>query len=205
MFSIVFDSAFISADDTSLIRKAYVEPILKNNDFKFIVLKDEIEWQKEILEYSRNINEAFNSKAYAYELEIKNYLNLIWLILLRNADISNNNVKSISRHDEDRVKIALEYIHSHYSSNISLSDIAKSSNISKSECCRSFKRVLKSTPFEYLIEYRVLKSTHYLSNTSESIANIAINVGFNGISYYGKKFREYMGCTPSQYRIKYRK
>ncbi|WP_226891509.1 AraC family transcriptional regulator [Paraclostridium bifermentans] len=29
------------------------------------------------------------------------------------------------------------------------------------------------------------------------------NVGFNGISYYGKIFKKHMNCTPSQYRRKY--
>ncbi|WP_394903629.1 helix-turn-helix domain-containing protein [Clostridium butyricum] len=55
------------------------------------------------------------------------------------------------------------------------------------------------------MEYRILKSSHYLCNTNKSIANIAIDVGFNGISYYGKIFKKYMGCTPSQYRTRYRK
>lgn len=205
MFSIVFDSVFISPNNDSLIRKIYVEPILNNSDFKFIILKNEVEWQKQILEYSKYINRIFKLKEYGHELEIKNYLNLIWLTLVRNAGINHENNNEISKYDEDRVKIALKYINSNYSNNISLSDIAKAANISRSECCRSFKRVLKNTPFEYLMEYRILKSSHYLCNTNKSIANIAIDVGFNGISYYGKIFKKYMGCTPSQYRARYRK
>lgn len=106
----------------------------------------------------------------------------------------------LSQYDEERVRVALEYIQENYSEDISLKDIAMSINISKSECCRSFKRVLNITPFEYLMEYRVLKSTQYLCNSNDSIANIALNVGFNGISYYGKVFKKYMNCTPSQYR-----
>ncbi|WP_253287447.1 helix-turn-helix domain-containing protein [Clostridium bornimense] len=61
------------------------------------------------------------------------------------------------------------------------------------------------TPFNYLKEYRVLQSNNYLSNSDESISNIAFKVGFNGISYYGKVFKEHMNCSPSQYRMNHKK
>lgn len=107
--------------------------------------------------------------------------------------------------DDERVKTAINYIKTNYARDISLDDIAKSCNISKSECCRSFRRILKMTPFEYLMEYRVLKATEYLYNTDEPISNICINVGFNGISYFGKTFKKFMHCTPSQYRSNMKK
>ena len=202
MFSIVFDSSFISGNENLLINKMYINPILDSCNLKFIILKKGVNWQKEILDYSKQIFNAFHNREYGYELEVRNYLNIIWLILLRKVRSYNKNFKQLHSNDEEKVRLALEYIHNNYSENISLRDISKAVNISKSECCRSFQRVIKMTPFEYLMEYRILKSTNYLSNSNESISNIALNVGFNGISYYGKIFKKYMNCTPSQYRRK---
>ena len=203
MYSFVFDSNFIDGNEDSLINKKYISSILNSNNLKYIVLKKEVNWQKKILEYTKKAFNAFNSKEYAYELEVRNYLSYIWIILLREVKDYNECNNRLSQYDEDRVRQALEYIQDNYSEDISLEDIAMSINISKSECCRSFKRVLNSTPFEYLMEYRILKSTQYLCNSNESISNIALNVGFNGISYYGKVFKRYMNCTPSQYRRKH--
>ena len=200
MYSIVFDSSFIESNKDSLISKKYINPILGSINFKYIVLKNNISWQRKVLHYISNIFKAFNKKNYAYELEVKNYLMYIWLILVREIGSYNENSNNLSIYDEERVKLALKYIQNKYKDNISLNDIAMSINISKSECCRSFKRVLNMTPFEYLMEYRVFKSTQLLCNSNDSIASIALSVGFNGISYYGKVFKKYMNCTPSEYR-----
>lgn len=204
MFSIVFDSILLSASEQSLIGKKYVNPILASSKLKFITLKKDSEWQKNILNYVKETFKASNKKEYGYELEIRNYLNVIWLNLLRELKEEIDYCESIVSYDERRVKLALQYIHDHYLEDISLSNIAKSASISKSECCRSFKRILKITPFEYLMEYRVLKASEQLLNSKESISNIAFNVGFNGTSYFGRVFKKYMNCTPFEYRNKHK-
>lgn len=42
-----------------------------------------------------------------------------------------------------------------------------------------------------------------LLKSKKSISIIAFDVGFNGVSYFGKVFKKYMNCTPSEYRNKY--
>ena len=202
MISIMFDSNLIAGGEQSLINKKYVNRLIKNSNLNFIVLKKDLSWQNQILQYVENTYSIYNKKEYAYELEVVNNLNCIWLNLIRNLkdEIEKSNNKTSP--DDYRVKLAINYIKENYNHEITLDDIAKSCNVSKSECCRSFKRILKTTPFEYLMEYRILKATEYLYHTDESISNICINVGFNGISYLGKIFKKYMHCTPSQYRLK---
>lgn len=104
------------------------------------------------MHYISNIFKAFSKKSYAYELEVKNYLMYIWLILVREIGNYNENSNNLAIYDEERVKLALKYIQNKYKDNISLNDTTMSINISKSECCRSFKIVLNMTQFEYLME-----------------------------------------------------
>ena len=207
MFSIVFDTLLIGGIRQSLIENKYVKPILESNDLKFIYLKPSIRWQENILNYLKEIFILSNEKTYGYELEIQNHLGILWLNLFRNVKeyIKGKASTTLVSHDEARVKSALQYIHRYYSKDISLDNIAASANISKSECCRSFKRILKMTPFEYLMEYRVLKAKELLLKSQEPISNIALDVGFNGISYFGKIFKKYLSCTPSEYRNLYKK
>lgn len=200
MISIMFDKSIISGSEYSLIGKKYVDTVINTNNLDFVVFKKDVKWQNDILKHVENIYSSYYKQDYAYELEIVNNLNWIWLSLIKNLkDKIESPSKKISP-DYERVKTAINYIKHNYNHEVSLDDIAKSCNISKSECCRSFKRVLKMTPFEYLMEYRVLKATEYLYNTDESISNICMNVGFNGISYFGKTFKKFMNCTPSEYR-----
>ena len=179
--------------------------MINSHNLDFVIFKNDVNWQSEILQYVKDIYSSYKNKDYAYELEIANNLNIIWLKLVKNLkDKIQSPSKKVSA-DDERVKTAINYIKTNYARDISLDDIAKSCNISKSECCRSFRRILKMTSFEYLMEYRVLKATEYLYNTDEPISNICINVGFNGISYFGKTFKKFMHCTPSQYRSNMKK
>jgi len=203
MFSIDLDPILIGGNTHSLIEKKYVNPILESNNLKFISLRPDVQWQKNILNYIKKIFTLWHEKPYGYELEIKNYLGNLWLNIIREVKEEIKESESAVSNDEERVKLALQYIHEHYAENISLDNIAMMANISKSECCRSFNRVLRVTPFEYLLEYRALKASELLLKSKNSISNIALEVGFNGISYFGKVFKKYMNCTPSEYRNKY--
>jgi AraC-like DNA-binding protein len=99
-----------------------------------------------------------------------------------------------------KVKNALRFIHVNYADDITLGDIADSANISKGECCRAFQQLLHMTPFAYLLSHRIQMASDRLVTTDLPIADIAINVGFNHVSYFGKVFRRLKGMTPSQYR-----
>jgi AraC-like DNA-binding protein len=204
MFSIDFDSTLIGGSEQSLIEKKYVTPIVENSNLKYIYLKPNVPWQKRILAHLEEIFTLSHEKMYGYELEMRNYLNIVWLNLIREMKEEIKNSVSAVSNDNERVKQAMQYIQKHYMDNISLDNIAMAANISKSECCRSFKRILKVTPFEYLMEYRVLKAAELLLKSKEPISNIALDVGFNGISYFGKVFKKYRNCTPSEYRNKYK-
>lgn len=202
MFSIVFHPIFIGGSENSIIEEKYVNPLLKNNDFKFIYLAPNIQWQKDILKYLKKILLLSNERPYGYELEIRNFLGSLWLNMLREIKKDVREYAKVVSYDEERVKCALQCIHKYYSENILLCDISRAANISKSECCRSFKRILGVTPFEYLMEYRISKASELLLKNNDSISNIAFKVGFNGTSYFGKIFKRYMECTPSEYRTR---
>ncbi|MCE5222274.1 MAG: helix-turn-helix domain-containing protein [Clostridium sp.] len=203
MFSIDFDSTLIGGTEQSLIEKKYLNPIIRSSKFKFISLKPNVPWQKSILVYLKEIFTLSHEKSYGYELEIRNYLSIVWLNLIREIKEEIKNTMPAISNDNERIKLAMQYIQKHYTDNIHLNNIAMAANISKSECCRSFKRILKVTPFEYLLEYRVSKAAELLLKSKDSISNIALDVGFNGISYFGKVFKKYMNCSPSEYRNKY--
>ena len=103
------------------------------------------------------------------------------------------------------MKEAILYIEEHYSENITLDDLAASIHLSKSECCRCFKRTLQLTPFEYLMKYRIFRAASILQMNvpaPRSMSALAFSVGFNNASYFNKVFKQYLHCTPSEYKRK---
>lgn len=203
MFSIDFEPTLIGGNEQSLIEKKYLTPLIESSNLKFISLKLNVPWQESILKYLKKVFTLSHEKPYGYELEMRNYLSIVWLNLIREMKEQIEDSRPAISNDNERVKLAMQYIHKYYADNILLNNIAMAVNISKSECCRCFKRILKITPFEYLMEYRISKASELLLKSKEPISNIALDVGFNGISYFGKVFKKYRNCTPSEYRYKY--
>lgn len=65
-------------------------------------------------------------------------------------------------------------------------------------------KVLRQTvglsPAEYLMQYRMEEASRQLLDTDLSIADIALEVGFQNIYYFSTSFKKYTGVSPSKYR-----
>lgn len=82
---------------------------------------------------------------------------------------------------------------------IHLKDIAEAASVSVGECCRCFQNMVRTTPNQYLMEYRIEKSKELLMGTEMSVTEIAYAVGFSDSSYFIQCFRKYEGITPREY------
>ncbi len=72
--------------------------------------------------------------------------------------------------------------------------------MSRSECCRYFKRMLNTTPLNYVIDYRIQKSLVLLQQTESNVTEVAYKVGFNSTSYFIERFRKLKKVTPLAYK-----
>ncbi|MNS72966.1 HTH-type transcriptional activator RhaS [compost metagenome] len=77
------------------------------------------------------------------------------------------------------MKQMLNWIHTRYAEKILLDDIARAGQLSRSECCRYFKRILKKTPLNHVTDYRIQKSLIALQQSESSVTDVAYQVGFN--------------------------
>ncbi len=94
----------------------------------------------------------------------------------------------------------VSFIKNNYGENISLDDIAAAGNVSRSKCCKLFKKYSNETPGNYLNEYRLEIASYLLTHSKESITTIALTCGFNHLSYFSKCFYEKYGVNPSKVR-----
>jgi AraC-like DNA-binding protein len=108
-------------------------------------------------------------------------------------------IKKIYRGKEE-ISWAKKYIEAHWREPFDLSGTAKSAYLSKSQFTKLFKKHTGLTPYEYYINYKILKVKEQLLDANLSVAEAfaACNMNYNGNS--AKLFKERVGVTPSEYR-----
>jgi AraC-like DNA-binding protein len=102
--------------------------------------------------------------------------------------------------EKERAEEILAYIHAHYHEKISVDDIAKKLNLSRSECFRCFKLLTEKSLVEYINEYRLKKAAGLLRETTKTVTEICTECGFENSSYFGKLFKDAFAITPFKYR-----
>ncbi len=209
LISLLFHPNILFKDHTSSLASGYLNPIIKGTEHRYVILDRKDMWGRSALSYLNDIFEVNFSKEFGYELTTKGYLCQLWVHLLKKHNSQTvlytpkKNSESALSPDEIRIKDAILYIQQHYTEPITLDNIADSIHVSKSECCRCFKRAVNITPFEYLMRYRILQAAEkILQNDREttSISELATSVGFNNTSYFNKLFKKYFDCTPTEFR-----
>ncbi len=203
--SVVFHPSLFLDTSNPVVCSKYLEPLTENHQLKYCLLKANNADNEPYINLLKKIIHLNEQRLFGYELSTKALLCQLWIealrsVLFRSSAPSQPDTQTIL--DEDRVKRILTYISLHYMEPISLEDIAGTAHISKSECCRCFKRRLHITPFEYLIKYRIYSAAILIAQNTDriSFSDIAIKCGFNSSSYFNKMFKKYIGLTPSQFR-----
>lgn len=200
----VFDPALIAGAPMSIYAQKYVEPVLSCRDIDVMIFRPANVQHRKIIDLIRQSQDVSDAQEYGYEILVRNYLSAAWMLILKEAEEKLNASKASNPATEERLKKMMLYIQDHYMEKISLEDIAASASISEREALRTFKNNLHMTPFAYLLEYRSRMAAGQLSGTDHAISQIAYDCGFSSPSYFGKVFREAMGCTALEYRKRQR-
>jgi AraC-like DNA-binding protein len=65
---------------------------------------------------------------------------------------------------------------------------------------RIFNKHVGTSPYEYLINFRINKSKTLLKETSLTVNEISVMVGYNEVTNFIRDFKKYLGTTPLKYR-----
>lgn len=114
------------------------------------------------------------------------------------ANIDNNS-------DSRRILKTYEYINNHYKDPIRLEELADVVGMSPVSFSRFFKLRSGKTISAYIIDIRLGHATRLLVDTTNSIAEICYECGFNNLSNFNRIFRKKKECSPKEFRENYRK
>ncbi len=178
------------------IDREFVSPILADSSLPYVLLDSKTGWQKEVLSDIESIylhRDRSNAALY-----IQSIFYHIWIALYENT----LNAKCTKPQDRNLsvLKDMLVFVQGNYANKITLDEIAAAGNVSKSTCLTIFKKYLQDTPTNYLIGYRLKRAMEMLKDSDLSITEVALEVGFGGVSYFAETFKKNYGCSPSEYR-----
>lgn len=207
MYSFGFHPSFLFGYGNTILTDKYLTPVLCSPSLRTMVLDESDPVQEKLLDKINSIIAINIIKKYGYEVATKSLLCDFWLMLLENIVVHENtqHPRQLLNPDEARCKDIIRYIEAHYAEKITLEDLADYVHVSKSECCRCVKRTLHLTPIEYLMKYRIFIAAQLIQRddpAASTSSNLAFSVGFNNASYFNKVFRQYLNCTPSEYKKK---
>ena len=94
----------------------------------------------------------------------------------------------------------VQLVHLFDPSLIAGAQLAAAAYLSERECFRLFRDYLHTTPSAYLRACRLQRACQLLTGTDASLTEIGHACGLGSSSYFGRQFRQAMGCTPSAYR-----
>jgi len=95
---------------------------------------------------------------------------------------------------------AITHLESNTSASVNLDELAGIAGMSKRSLVRAFHEATGVPPIAYLIQLRVNRATALLRSSSESITDIAFQVGFSDSNYFTRQFSKQTGMSPRRYR-----
>lgn len=104
-----------------------------------------------------------------------------------------------SSHSLEGIKKALRYIREHIAENLTVDVLAEVAGFSRYYFVRAFKRATSYTVITYINRVRVEKAKKLFHSGETAVSAVALECGFNNLSYFSKVFHTYTGLTPSQY------
>lgn len=98
-----------------------------------------------------------------------------------------------------------ELLRAHFTENLNLKQVAAAVNVHPTHLARVFRKFKRCTIGEYLRRLRVDYASKRISDSADSLAEIALAAGFSDQSHLSRTFKSHTGMLPSEFRTAVRK
>lgn len=164
-----------------------------------IVLESLIQGDSEVVEIMDSIYREFRREDLGYTLCIKGALLRLIAYLVRNytAAVLTETESDKRKKRLERLNTVIEYIGENYTEPISNGELAELIHLSEDRFNHLFKESMGMSPLQYMNELRLKKAKNLLKRREDSVAEVAAAVGFTDYNHFGRMFRRYYGCAPT--------
>ena len=173
----------------------YKELADKNVIFQSLVERDET-----IDAIMSAIQKEYSEQRIGYRLICKGELLHLIVHLAREyaAEVLTERESDSRKRRLERLNTVLDYIQSNYTKQISNRELADIIHLSEDRFNHLFKESMGMPPLQYMNEVRMKKAMNLLKRKEGTVVEIADSVGFTDYNHFGRQFRRYYGCAPSE-------
>jgi YesN/AraC family two-component response regulator len=99
---------------------------------------------------------------------------------------------------DDRINAALDYIHKHFSEELTLETLTEVTNLEKNYFIRLFNQTVNMTPYQYIKKYRFNVALSMMKQ-GRSMGETAVAIGYSDAVSFSHAFKKYFGKAPSEF------
>ena len=85
-----------------------------------------------------------------------------------------------------------------------ISSLARSVGLSRTRLAERFRHFLAESPMAYLSRWRLKLAAEILQSTEDSVAEVAVTVGYESEAGFNRAFKREFSCPPAQFRRKHK-
>lgn len=201
-YTCVFSLNIVNNSNIDVCSGKYFLPLF-NNDIKFkTLLKSNDRHSESVRDIVLKLMYCYHEKQGCYELKLKMYIYELFAYYFENNMFEEKGNKESEVIISENTKTIITYVENHYQEKITLEQLAKVTNQSIYNLAHSFKKCTGRSLMEYINQYRLSVATRQLETTKNPVINIAVDAGFNNVSYFNRVFRAKYNMTPTEYRKK---
>jgi AraC family transcriptional regulator len=93
-----------------------------------------------------------------------------------------------------------DYIAERLGEEISIEELAELVELSASHFAHVFKETTGMTPLQFVTRQRITRAQQMIRETSRSLIDIGLEVGYSSPSHFAQVFRRVVGVTPTEFR-----
>ena len=109
--------------------------------------------------------------------------------------------RALALERDKHVRESLAYVEQHFREPMGIRELSQHVHLTPAYLSRLFHRAMGMTFLDYLTQRRIAEAKELLQNTSMKMSGIAFEVGYSHQSYFGRKFRQFTGMSPLQFRM----
>ena len=114
--------------------------------------------------------------------------------------VASENARSSGEIVDPRVAQVVHEISRRYREPTTVAELAEHVHLSPSRLAHLFKEAVGESPIQMLLRLRLRQATRLLEYSTLSVAEIAVEVGFDSQFYFARQFREQFAMSPTGYR-----
>ena len=114
--------------------------------------------------------------------------------------IAQQQHRRVERFVDTRAGQIQEYLEQHYTRSLGLKEIAALVSLSPWRVSHLYKSQTGQTITETLTQLRLRQAARLLAYTSRTVAEIAVDVGFESVYYFSRVFKKVYGFSPLAFR-----